>query len=222
MPEFFEEFGSALIGLFGVVLGSVLVGFREWFTQRTARNREASYSAIRLVCILEEFASKCAEVAVDDGYAAGRPAGRTESGEEYCVAQAEKPDPLDFPNDIAWRSLEENLMHRILALPNKARSTEKYLSICAENACPPYYSEVFEPRQEGYARLGIDTLVIVEELRKRYKISVESSAEIGIDWDQKAHLEDVIEKIAKVQAKREERRQARLAKSASDGSEISK
>lgn len=208
---------EAWFGLIGVILGSVITISKDSWALWRERRRDGSYSAIRLICLLEEYANKCADVAGDDGYAYGRPAGRMESGEEVCEAQVATPEPPEYPADIAWRSLDESLMHRILALPNKARSTDRYISACAEHAFPPDYSEVFEPRQEGYALLGLQTLDIIEQLRRRYGVSVESSTDLGVDWDIKAHLEGLLEGFKKRDAKREERRKAREAKAAAEG-----
>ena len=208
---------EALIGLAGVIVGSVITISKDSWALRRERRRDASYSAIRLICLLEDYANKCADVADDDGYACGRPAGQTESGEEVCEAQVATPEPPEYPADLAWRSLDESLMHRILALPNKARSTDRYISSCAEHAFPPDYSEVFEPRRKGYALLGLQALDIIEQLRRCYSVSVESGTDLGVDWDIKAHLEGVIEGFKKRDAEREERRKALQAKAAADG-----
>ncbi|MEL7128581.1 MAG: hypothetical protein AAGK23_03455 [Pseudomonadota bacterium] len=205
---------EAVIGLVGVVVGSVITLSKDSWALWRERRRDGSYSAIRLICLLEDYANKCIDVAGDDGTAYGRPAGRMESGEEVQEAQVATPEPPDYPTDIAWRSLDESLMHRILALPNRARSTDRYISACAEHAFPPDYSEVFEPRMEGYARLGLDTLDIVRELRRRYGVAVESRTDLGMDWDPKAHLEGLLEGFQKRDAEREERRKEREIKAA--------
>lgn len=187
---------EAIIGLVGVIVGSVITIAKDsWGTWRE-RRREGSYAAIRLICILEEYADKCIDVVYDDGTAFGRPAGRHENGEEYCVAQADAPEPLEFPEDIAWRSIPEALMHRVLALTNKARSTDRHISAAGEHAFPPDYDEFFEQRQLGYAQLGLDALEITDELRKRFGISAQSRTNLNTDWNPKAFLR---EKIAKPQ-----------------------
>lgn len=174
---------EALIGLAGVIVGSVITISREVWTSRHTRRQAGSYAAIRLICILEEYADKCIDVVYDDGTAYGRPARRAESGEGYCEAQVSTPDPLDFPEDIDWRSMPEPLMHRILALPNKARSTDRHISASNEHASAPDYEEFFEPRQRGYAQLGLDALEIAENLREHFRISVRSRANLNTDWD---------------------------------------
>ena len=183
---------EALIGLVGVVVGSAITITKDVWTSRLDRRRQGSYSAIRLICILEEYADKCIDVANDDGTVGGQPAGREESGEDYCESQAAAPDPLNFPEDIAWRSLPESLMHRILALPNKARSTNRHIEASGEYAFPPDYAEFFKPRQAGYAQLALDALAIMEDLRKAFGISVESRTSLNTDWDPKAFLSEKV------------------------------
>jgi hypothetical protein len=113
---------EAVIGLVGVVIGSAITISKDVWVSRLERRKDGSYSAIRLICILEEYADKCIDIVGDDGTAYGQPAGRTNDGEEYYMATETTPEPPVFPDDIAWRSIGEALMHRALALPNMARS----------------------------------------------------------------------------------------------------
>lgn len=208
MLELLTEYGNALIGLVGVIIGGFIVAIRDGLAVRTERRRDGSYSAIRLICILDEYAYKCSDVAGDDGYAEGRPAYRPENGQEECQAQITAPDPPEYPEDIAWRSLDETLMHRILALPNKARSTNRYVSASGENAFPPYYEEVFEPRMEGYAKLGIEALQLIDDLRKRHGVSARSRTDLSEGWDLMEHLQNKLDQFAKRDAESSARRSA--------------
>lgn len=174
---------EALIGLVGVIVGSVITITRESWTSWRAHRREGSYSAIRLIGMLEEYADRCIDVVYDDGTVGGRPAARTSDGQEYHEAQATAPDPLNYPDDIGWRSLPEALMHRAIALPNKARSTNRHIQAASEWASPPDYQEVFEPRQKGYAQLGLDALEIARDLRMHFGISAESRDSLNPDWN---------------------------------------
>lgn len=184
---------EAIFGLVGVVVGSFLTIAKDSVVSWRQRKREGSYSAIRLVCILHEYADYCVDVVQDDGTSHGQPAGRTESGEEYYAAQVRQPAPPEYPGDIAWRSLHESLMHQILGLPNKARTTDRYIDGQAEYAAtPPDYSEFFEARQEGYATLGHDALSLAEQLSDEYRITAAHKAELGSDWDPKVFLADKI------------------------------
>jgi hypothetical protein len=62
-------------------------------------------------------------------------------------------------------------MHRIVALPNTARRTNRYIGSSTEFAFPPNYDDYFEARQEGYARLGAEALEIAAELRTQFRVS---------------------------------------------------
>ena len=195
---------EAIFGLVGVVVGSFLTIAKDSFAAWRQRKQEGSYSAIRLICILHEYADHCVDVVQDDGTSQGRPAGRTNDGEEYYSAQVRQPEPPQYPEDIAWRSLPEELMHQVLGLPNKARTTDRYIDGQAESAAsPPDYSEFFEARQEGYAKLGYDALSLAERLSEKYSIKATHKADLGSDWDAKVFLRDTISKFENLRKERE-------------------
>lgn len=197
---------EAIFGLIGVVVGSFLTIAKDSFAARRQRKQEGSYSAIRLICILHEYADHCVDVVQDDGTSQGMPAGRTEGGEEYYSAQVRQPEPPQYPDDIAWRSLPEELMHQILGLPNKARTTDRHIDGQAEYvATPPDYSEFFEARQEGYAKLGYDALSLAERLAEKYRIEATHKADLDLDWDAKAFLRETISKFEKLRKVQEAR-----------------
>lgn len=184
---------EAIFGLVGVVVGSFLAIAKDGFASWKQRRREGSYAAIRLVCILHEYADKCVDVVQDDGTSHGQPAGRTDDGEEYYVAQVRQPASPEYPDDIAWRSLPEGLMHQVLGLPNKARTTDRYIDGQSEyTATPPDYSEFFEARQEGYAKLGYDALCLAEQLSERYRIAAAHKGNLGSEWDPKAFMAEKV------------------------------
>jgi hypothetical protein len=106
---------GAVFGLIGVVIGSLLNWFREMLTDWRTRARHARYLAIRVVCVLDKYVGKCAEVVADDGLSYGQ---RDEQG---CLrSQVPTPSPLDFPHDLDWMSIEHTLMYRLLSMPNEA------------------------------------------------------------------------------------------------------
>lgn len=179
---------EAVIGLVGVIVGSAITVFKESWTSWRNRRRSGAYAAIRITCLLEEYADKCVDVVQDDGTAYGRPAGRTADGEEFYEVQVQRPDAPSFPDDIDWRSLDISLMHRILGLPNKARRTDRYIDENSEHSFPPFYSEMFEARQLGYAELGIEALQIAADLRMKYKIEANVVRIGDSDWDAKKFL----------------------------------
>lgn len=181
---------EAWIALVGVIVGSFITIAKDTWLSWVERRRSGSYAAIRLTCILEEYAEKCIDLVLDDGTAYGQPAGRTDDGEQYHSTQVQPPAPPDYPDDIEWRSLHEPLMHRVLALPNMARSTDRHIQAAAEHAFPPRYEEAFEARQKGYAHLGIEASEISKELRRRYDIDAKGRTDLNVDWDPEAFLRD--------------------------------
>jgi hypothetical protein len=195
---------EAIIGLLGVIVGSGLTIAKDIFAAWRRSKQEGSYSAIRLICILHEYADHCIDVVQDDGTIHGIPAGLTTGGEDYYVAQVRQPAPPQYPDDIAWRSLPEALMHQVLGLPNKARTTDRYIDGQAEYvASPPDHSEYFNARQEGYAKLGYDALNLAEQLANKYEIKTTHKADLGVDWDAKAFLGDNIRRFENLRKERE-------------------
>jgi hypothetical protein len=191
---------AAIIGLLGVILGSVLTSFKDLIAHFFHRKGNGRYAAVRLIAVLDEYAQGCVSVVSDDGTCEGRPAGRTEQGEEYYVSQAIRPEPPTFPVDIDWRSINFRLMYRILSLPNAARETDRYISASAEHSFPPEYEEVFAARQEGYAHLGLEAVNLIKDLRREFRLPDTPKK----FWDWGWNMEDFFqEKLAEFQKRRQ-------------------
>ena len=180
------------IGLAGVLVGSLITVFKDTWTSWRQRKREASYAAIRLIYILEEYADHCIDVVQDDGTKNGESGGRTSDGQEYHAPQTSTPSPPEFPGDIAWRSLDGPLMQRVLALPNMARSTDRYIALADEYASFPFFEEYFEARQEGYARIGEKALATADDLRAKYEITAEGRMGKNTEWNPRSFLRKTI------------------------------
>ena len=174
---------EALIGLLGVIVGSVIAIAKETWTAWIEHRRTGSYSAMRAVSTLDEFIESCVDVVSDDGTVHGQYAGRTEHGEEYLVAQVRQPESLEFPEDIDWKSLGGELMYRALALPTALKQANRYIEAQAEHAFPPDYEEVFDARQISYANLGLEALCVTELLREKFQIPVPKRPIGNPDWN---------------------------------------
>lgn len=174
---------DALIGLAGVVVGVLAALGKEAVSYWTGRRNAGRYAAVRIVCVLDEYVEKCVDVVHDDGTREGRPAGRTDGGEEYLSAQVDSPEPPEFADDIDWTSISPDLMYRVLALPNLAVRTERFISAASEHASPPDYDEFFRARWEGYADLGLEALGIANELRRQFKLPLTSLEAGNHNWD---------------------------------------
>jgi len=159
---------AGIFGLLGVIVGGVMSIVREVWIENANRKRSGRYSAARIIAVLEDYANKCVDVAADDGTVEGRPGGRTEQGEEFYEAQVTCPDPPRFADDIDWKSIDPSLMYRALMLKNAAIHADRYIAASAEYSVPPRHEVLFEARQCGYAKLGLEALAIIRELQGEY------------------------------------------------------
>lgn len=197
---------EAIAGLIGVIIGSIMTFSKEVVVAWRERRREGSYSAIRLICILAEYVDKCVDVVQEDS---GKPIGHDENGKYYHSPIVPQPKPPDYPDDISWRSLPIDIMHRALALTNKARSTDRYINSGREyGPAAPYYEGCFNARREGYAKLGLDAINIVADLRKHFRIPAADQTDLDLDWDPKEFLRAEIAKFDEQRAKEKARTKA--------------
>lgn len=175
------------VGLVGVVVGSCIPLFGEWIKSHLQRRKDGSYAAIRLICLLEEYADKCIEVCEDDGdYVDGDQWG-------YLEPMVPQPDPPKYPDDINWRSLKEEMTHRLLSLPNLARSTDKQINIAFYHSNPPDRVEGFAARGEGYARLGHEASRVIAALKKEYSIKSRTRTKLSQGLSPSEHLQGLVE-----------------------------
>ncbi|MCV0350926.1 MAG: hypothetical protein K5863_12695 [Nitratireductor sp.] len=191
---------AAIIGLLGVILGSILTSFNDLVAHFFKQRGNGRYAAVRIITVLDEYAQGCVSVVADDGTCEGRPAGRTEQGEEYYAPQATSPEPPAFPDDLDWRSISFNLMYRVLSLPNTARETDQYISALAEHSFPPDYDELFAARQEGYAYLGLEAVNLVKELRREFNFPATPKKFWDRGWDIEEFFEN---KLSQFQERRQ-------------------
>ena len=191
---------AGIFGLLGVILGSLLAGFKDWLTHHLKRRDNGRYAAVRLIAILDEYARGCVSVVSDDGTSEGRPAGRTKDGEEYYDPQTKTPEPLTFPDDIDWRSISFPLMYRILSLPKNARETNQYIAASSEHSFQPFYNEVFAARQEGYAHLGLEAMNLIKDLRREFRLPDTPKKFWDWGWDMEKLFQD---KLAELQKRRQ-------------------
>lgn len=193
---------EAIFGFLGVLIGACIPWLREEFNESRLRKRHAMYLAARVVCVLDEYVEKCVKVVGDDGTIMGQAAVRDENGQEYYEPQVPLPDAPDYPDDVDWKSINSSLMYRLLALPNTARETDRYISSCSEHAFPPDYEELFQARGTGYATLGLEALKLVKELRKTINIPEKNYGKWNSDWNPEEYFRNEINKVEERQAKR--------------------
>lgn len=180
---------GALIGFMGVALGLSVTWIKDWFQRKRLRNDQATYLAVRVICILDEYTDMCVKVVQDDGTVMGQAAERDENGFEHYIPQVKIPEAPQFPDDVEWKSLDSHLMYKILAFPNLVRSTNDSIDHANDNAFPPDYDELFEARWEGYANLGLKAIELIGLLRAKYGLPKENPNEWNPDWNPKEYLE---------------------------------
>ncbi len=198
------EIQIAAIGLAGAVIGGLISSLIPWWKEASERaktqERSGRYSAIRLVAVLELYAEQCAEVVSDDGMCEGRPAGRTEQGEEYCDPQVATPEIPTFPDDVDWQSIgakSGELMYRILALPNLAGEADRFIRSSTEHAFPPDYDEYFSARHQAYAYLGAQALSLAKSLRKSFDLPDVAQRPWDWGWDADMFFQDKLKEANK-------------------------
>lgn len=190
---------EALIGLGGVIVGSMITISKDVWIARLDRRRHGIFAAIQIIGVLDQFVETCVDVVCDDGRFQGQYAGRTNSGEEYPVAQVECPKDIVFPEDIDWKSLGSDLMYEVLALPPKLRQANRNIDFWAREASWPFADEFFETRQENYADLGLQAIEAAKHLRRNFKIPERHAPSWNPDWNSEIFLR---EKVAKFEAQR--------------------
>jgi hypothetical protein len=190
---------EAIIGFVGVIVGSVITLAHEIWRSHTHKEKTAHYSAIRITGVLDEYFHHCVDVAFDDGTSEGRPAGRTDDGQEFYEAQVICPKAPAYSEDVDWKSLPNDLTYEILSLSSLARDTDRFIDASAEHAFPPDYREFFEARQIGYAKIGLEVFALIAKLRDKYSLPEKNYAQWNPDWKPEQRLKELITKRTKEQ-----------------------
>jgi hypothetical protein len=170
---------EAIFGLIGVLVGSIIPWLQTYWTNKRAMDKNAKYLAIRVVCILDKYVEDCAEVVKDDGLSLGQ---RTSQG--YLQPQVEVPVVPVFPEDIDWKSIEHELMYKILSLPSEIEGFNRIIKATEDIAYPPDYEDWFNERAFYYCQLGLRAYKLSGELCTKYSIK----KKIYNDWDPETDL----------------------------------
>lgn len=186
---------EGFFGLIGVFVGALITWFQSYYTNRQIESKNAKYLAIRVVCILDKFTEDCADVVKDDGLNFGQ---RTADG---CLQpQIMIPEIPVFPDDIDWKSIDHELMYKILSFPSEIAAGNKIIDFTRNIAGPPDYEDWFDERRFHYASFGLHAEKLASELCREYNIKKKKYN----DWDPKDDLARELD--AAIQ-----RRQKRLA-----------
>lgn len=180
----------ALTGFFTLVaafLGSYVSAAAQRASKKEEKTQAAQYLAIRLVCVLDQYAEGCRDVTYDQG---------SPDSDGHYLDRVDDPS-LALPTDGDWRTLKLDLLYRALSLPNAISSAlEAIRWTHQEIASPPDFDEYFVERRKQYATLGIKASTLAADLRKEYGIA--KNADSSHDARFKTVLEeiDALEKAA--------------------------
>ena len=164
----------AIFGFIGVIVGALITGLKEWFFRQRDERQKGHYLAIRVCTMLDLFLYDCADVVLDDGYDHG---GRDPNG--YLSVQTRLPS-LSFEDlDVDWQVLPSKLAYRVLNLPNRIQRAFRYVEGASEHATPPDFEEMFEARQDEFAKLGKEAADLADALREFAKLPDREKRE----WD---------------------------------------
>lgn len=185
---------EAVFGLVGVLIGVFSTWGQSWWSERRSTGRAAHYLAVRVVCVLDQYVERCAEVVSDDGLSFGQ---RNPDG---CLEpQVPLPGPPMFPEDVDWKSIGHDLMYRLLAMPAEVEEADQAIEFVGSVvAFPPDYDEFFEERSYQYGRIGLKASALADELRKIYRIP---QRERG-DWNPLEKLSEAIKEVEEVRQRR--------------------
>lgn len=163
---------AATTGIITTILNQVVGLLREIWANKRRKNSEATYLAMRLAIILEEFVIKCVYRAWHDD------ADLTEGANELNY---DLPTLADYPQESDWKSLDPTLAGRVLSFPNEI--------ISAGMSCQ--FQGVREGNkiasQDETIAAGINAWRLAQALRKKYHLK---AITIGhIDFLDGAHAE---------------------------------
>lgn len=145
-------------GLVSAVVGVSVPWIRDAITEKKRMKREARYAAIRIAVELERYSQDCwALIQRMDG----------ETERAVTPVNPSLPDLPNFPPDIEWKALKQDLAAEVLSFSNGVRRA----SHAAE------YSRAFESNPYDYEVqanvLGADAYRIAMHVREKYQLQPE-------------------------------------------------
>lgn len=156
---------EAIIGLVGVLIGSGITLFHSYWTRKQDEAKNARYLAIRCVCVLDKFVEDCMDVIKDDGLSFGE---RNKDG--YLEPQVIAPGPPIYPNDVDWRSVDQEIMYKLISFPSEVEAGDRMIEFTKNIANPPNFEEWFLERNFYYCNFGMHAYNLSNELANKYGI----------------------------------------------------
>lgn len=179
---------AAIFGLVGVLIGSTLTWIKDYLSEKRKMAKEANYLAIRVACILNKYAEDCANVVYDDGFCEGQ---RNSDG---CLEpQVALPPHPKYPEDVDWKSIESQLMYKLLSFPDEAYRADRTISASSDHSDPPDYEDFFTERHYQYSCLGLRSLHLERLLKLAHRIEINHTRDSNLE----AKLKSVKKEIEK-------------------------
>ena len=178
---------EGIFGLIGVLIGSGISLFQNYWTNKRIENKNAKYLAIRIVCILNKYVEDCTDVINDNGLS---------TPEGYLQPNVKTPLPPNFPDDVDWKSIDHELMYKILSFPSEIIAGNKTIDFSMDIATPPNFEEWFIERRFHYSQFGLKAHKLSEELSMNYNIKKKRYN----DWNP---VDDLKRELINVTKKRE-------------------
>ena len=148
VPVFFSAF-------FGVCTAFGL----EYLKRRRDRAAHATYLAVRVSCIFDQFIIDCDQYVSDAG------------NDGAYTPHIPRPILAAFPSDLDWKSIPTLLAYQILTFPNDIKAADDSIAFYSEViAGPPDYSEAVEEKEYRYALLGLEAEKLANKLRSSFAV----------------------------------------------------
>ena len=177
---------EAIFGFIGVIIGAAIPWLQSFVMNKRITDKNAQYLAIRLVCILDKYMEDCFDIVKDNGLSYGQ-----RNAEGYLEAKVKPPIFPIFPDDVDWKSIDHELMYKLLSFPSDIETGKRIVEATLDFAGPPDYEEWFIERRFQYSQFGITALVLSEELCRKYKINKKSYN----NWDPAIELREELQKV---------------------------
>jgi hypothetical protein len=129
----------------------------------------------------------------DDGLSYGQ-----RSQEGFLEPQVKTPEPPIFPEDVDWKSINPELMYKILSFPSDVETGNRAIEFASNISIPPDYEVWFEERKFYYCKFGLVAYRLAEKLSSKYKIK----KKVYNDWDPVADLENELMTVTKKKRKK--------------------
>lgn len=155
---------AAVAGISGVMLGSWSTARREAKRDLKSETVDRAYLSTHLSIALEKFVDGCNAVANDDGCDEyGQPASSDGRYLPTC------PYPVFNPTEIDgnWKSLSSDILDRVLLIPYQTDQSISMVRSYSFDEDPPYYEGHFLSRRYYFSKLGLDVVLLIDDLRSR-------------------------------------------------------